>query len=176
LGPTTCLGQRPSHLPLMATVWAHKLSGWSVVSVVHLGVCDGHPQLVGPLAPPHAGRGVCSNTYTPLLPSFLSENECKPNSDGGGWCIEESKMLSACWGALPCDGDVSPNDCHPTPAAHLPCMICADDLSCSRCHDGRNGKGWHFFVCKPSPPVVFMTKQHPSIAPAHHGFFRMLAE
>jgi len=91
-------------------------------------------------------------------------------------------MLSACWGALPCDGDVSPNDCQPTPAAHLPCMICADDLSARSLSrsvlpdDGRNGGGWHFFVCKPSPHVVFMTKQHPSIAPAHHGFFVVLAE
>jgi hypothetical protein len=129
LGPTTRLGQRPSTFPSWPLCALHKLSGWSVISVVHLGVCDGHPQLVVPLAPPHAGRGVRSNTYTPLLPSFLSENECKPNSDGGGWCIEESKMLSACWGALPCDGDVSPNDCQPTPAAHLPCMICADAIS-----------------------------------------------
>ena len=91
--------------------------------------------------PPTPG-GVCAATLTlPFYPLFFAENECKPNSDGGGWCIEESKMLSACWGALPCDGDVSPNDCQPTPAAHLPCMICADDLSCSRCHDGRNGRG-----------------------------------
>ena len=175
MGPTTCLGQRPSTFPSWPLCALHKLSGWSVVSVVHLGVCDGHPQLVGPLAPPHAGRGVCSNTYTPLLPSFLSENECKPNSDGGGWCIEESKMLSACWGALPCDGDVSPNDCQPTPAAHLPCMICADAISAHN-FEPKTEKQLHFFACWPILPVVFMTKQHPSIAPAHHGFFRMLAE
>jgi hypothetical protein len=71
----------------MATVWAHKLSGWSVVSVVHLGVCDGHPQLVGPLAPPHAGRGVHSNTYTPLLPFFFQKTSGGTNSARGGWCI-----------------------------------------------------------------------------------------
>ena len=78
LGTNHLPGSAPLHLPLMATVWAHKLSGWSVVSVVHLGVCDGHPQLVGPLAPPHAGRGVRSNTYTPLLPSFPHRKQWPP--------------------------------------------------------------------------------------------------
>jgi hypothetical protein len=96
LGTNHPPGSAPLHLPLMATVWAHKLSGWSVVSVVHLGVCDGHPQLVGPLAPPHAGRGVRSNTYTPLLPSFLSENECKINSARGGWCSRQSIPRPPC--------------------------------------------------------------------------------
>jgi hypothetical protein len=72
LGPPPSLGLHRIRSSLVAQMEPIRRKAKKMSTVVHAGVCGGQPRRMVPLAPPSAGRGVCTNTYTPLTPSFSS--------------------------------------------------------------------------------------------------------